>query len=148
MKSIWNGALSFGLVNIPVSIYSAIEEHHFDFDMLHKKDLSPIRYARICTLDGQEVPYNEIVKGYEYEKGSYLVIEDKDFHDAQTENTKTIDIQHFTSLDTIDPVFFDKTYYIEPEKKAGKAYALLLEGLKRSNQVAIAKYTFRNRQHI
>ncbi len=148
MKSIWSGSLSFGLVNIPVRVYPASEERSLEFDMLHKKDLSPIRYARICKLDGQEIPYNEIVKGFEYEKGEYVVINDEDFKTANARKTKTIDIQNFTFIDTIDPIFFEKPYFLEPDKKADKAYSLLREALGKSKKVAVAKYVFRNKEHI
>ncbi len=149
MRSIWNGALSFGLINIPVRVYPAAEEHALDFDMLHKKDLSPIRYARICKLDGKEVPYKDIIKGFEYEKGEYVIVDEKDFKAANAKKTSVIDIQHFTPLDAVDPIYFEKPYYLEPEKKGGgKAYQLLREALKKSKKSAIANYVFRNREHI
>src|ERR1051326_2095580 len=114
MRAIWSGALSFGLVNIPVKLYSATSGTELSFDMLHKKDLSPIRYARICRLDGKEVPYEDIVKGYEYRKGDYVVLTDEDFKKAAIEKTKAIEIQEFTKESEIDTLYFEKPYYLEP----------------------------------
>lgn len=148
MRAIWTGALSFGLVNIPVRLYSATEDHTLDFDMLHKKDLSPIRYARICRVDGKEIPYDQIVKGYEYEKGDYVVLTDEDFKRANVKKTKTIDIVDFAKEDDIETVYFEKPYYLEPEKGAFKAYALLREAIKKSKKVGIAKFVVRNREHL
>jgi len=148
MKSIWKGAIAFGLVNIPINVYPASEEHTLDFHMLHKKDLSPIRFARICKADNQEVPYSEIVKGFEYEKDEYVVIDDEDFKRADIKKTSRIEIQHFTDVDQIDPIYFEKPYFLEPDKKSSKAYHLLHEALVKSKKVAIANFVFRNREHI
>ena len=149
MRAIWTGALSFGLVNIPVRLYSASEERGgLDLDMLHKKDLSPIRYARICKADGKEVPWEDIVKGYEYEKGDYVILTDEDFKKANVKKTKTIDIVDFAKEGDIDPIYYEKPYYLEPEKGAFKAYALLREAIKRSKKVGVAKFVIRNREHI
>lgn len=148
MRAIWKGALSFGLVNIPVQVYVATEEHPLEFDMLHKKDLSPIRYARICKNEEKEVPYEDIVKGFEYEKGEYVVIDEADFALANARKTKTIDIQNFVLLDEVDPIYYERPYYLEPDKKAAKAYALLREALKKSKKIAIANFVFRNKEHI
>jgi DNA end-binding protein Ku len=116
--------------------------------MLHKKDHEPIRYARICREDGKEVPWDEIVKGYEYAKGDYVILTDEDFKKANARKTKTIDITEFTDEDEIDIRYFEKPYYLEPDKNAQKAYALLREALKRSKKVAIAKFVLRNREHL
>lgn len=148
MRPIWTGALSFGLVNIPVRLYSATEDHGLNFDMLHKKDLSPIRYARICKVDGKEIPYDDIVKGYQYEKGDYVVLTDEDFKKANIKKTKTIDIIDFSKEEDIDSVYFEKPYYLEPDKGAFKAYALLREAIKKSKKVGIAKFVLRNREHL
>ncbi len=148
MKSIWKGSIAFGLVNIPINVYPASEEHTLEFHMLHKKDLSPIRFARICKAENREVPYSEIVKGFEYEKDEYVVVEDEDFKRADAKKTSTIDIQHFTDIDQIDPIFYEKPYYLEPDKKSGKAYQLLHEALMQSGKIAIANFVFRNREHI
>lgn len=148
MKSIGSYSLSFGLVNIPVKVYSAAEEKALSFDMLHKKDLSPIRYARICKEDGEEVPYKDIVKGYEYEKGHYVVVEEEDFQAAGAKKRSTIEIRHFAYLDEIDPIYYEKPYYLEPDKRSGKAYQLLREALLQSKRVAVVDYVFRNRAHM
>jgi DNA end-binding protein Ku len=148
MKSIWKGSIAFGLVNIPINVYPASEEHTLEFHILHKKDLSPIRFARICKADNQEVPYSEIVKGFEYEKGEYVVIEDEDFKRADVKKTSTIEIQHFTDIDQIDPIYFEKPYFLEPDKKSAKAYMLLHEALMKSKKIAIANFVFRHREHI
>ncbi len=148
MRAIWTGALSFGLVNIPIRLYSATGGEKLDFDMLHKKDLSPIRYARICREDGKEVPYEDIVKGYEYQKGSYVVLTPEDFQKANVEKTKAIEIQEFVKEQEIDPMYFEKPYYLEPEKGSDKAYALLREALKKSKKIGIAKFVLRNREHL
>jgi DNA end-binding protein Ku len=149
MRAIWTGSLSFGLVNIPVKLYSGAESGPgIDLTMLHSKDLSPIRYAKICRQDGKEVPYEDIVKGYEYQKGDFVVLTDEDFEKANAKKTKTIDIVEFTDQDEIDIRYFEKPYYLEPTKGAEKPYALLREALAKSKKVAIAKFVLRNREHI
>ncbi|MBX4187042.1 MAG: Ku protein [Candidatus Doudnabacteria bacterium] len=148
MRAIWSGALSFGLVNIPIKLYSATSGKTLSFDMLHKKDLSPIRYARVCRVDGKEIPYEDIVKGYEYQKGDYVVLTDEDFKKANVKKTKAIEIQDFVKENEIDPIYFEKPYYLEPEKGAAKAYVLLREALKKSKKIGIAKFVLRNREHL
>jgi DNA end-binding protein Ku len=148
MRAIWSGSLSFGLVNIPVKLYSATGENRLNLDMLHKKDLSPIRYARICRADGKEVPWEDIVKGYEYRTGDYVVLTDEDFKKANVEKTKAIEIEQFTKESEIDTIYFEKPYYLEPEKGAEKAYALLRESLKKSKKIGIAKFVLRNRERL
>jgi DNA end-binding protein Ku len=148
MRAIWSGALSFGLVNIPVKLYSATAGMGLDLTMLHKKDISPIRYARICRADGKEIPYEDIVKGYEYQKGDYVILTDEDFKKASVEKTKAIEIESFVKESEIDPIYFEKPYYLEPEKGAQKAYALLRESLKKSKKIGLAKFVLRNREHL
>ncbi len=148
MRSIWSGALSFGLINIPVKLYSATSGTGLDLDMLHKQDLSPIKYARICRSDGKEIPYDDIVKGYEYQPGDYVILTDEDFEKANVRKTKTVDIQEFTEENQIDSIFFEKPYYLEPEKGSVKAYVLLREVLKKSKKVGVAKFVLRNREHL
>lgn len=148
MRAIWTGAISFGLVNIPVRLYSAVGSSSLNFDMLSKKDLSPIRYARMATSDGKEVAYKDIVKGYEIEKGKYIVIDKKDFDSAAPEKTKTIEIVDFVKEDEIDTIYFEKPYYLEPDKSAAKPYALLREALKQSKKVGVAKFVLRNRENL
>lgn len=148
MKAIWTGSLSFGLINIPIRVYPASEEHVLEFHMLHKKDLSPVRFARVCKDDGQEVAFSDIVKGYEYQKGEYVVVEDKDFKAANPKKTSSIEILQFTDLSSIEPLYYDKPYFLEPDKKAGKAYQLLNAALEHSQKVAIVNYVFRNKEHL
>lgn len=148
MRSIWSGSISFGLINIPVRLYSATEEHPISFDLLHKTDLSPIRYARICKDEEKEVPYKDIVKGYEYQKGQYVIVDEEDFKRADEHKVKTIEIIHFTNIEEIDFVYFERPYYLEPSKGADKAYVLLRETLKVSKKGAIVKFVFRNKEHL
>lgn len=148
MRSIWSGAVSFGLINVPVKLYSATEEHAISFDLLHKKDHSPIRYARICKADGKEVPYAEIVKGYEYEKGEYVVVEEEIFKQIDRKKTSTIEIVHFAKKEEIDSIYYERPYYLEPAKGADKSFALLRTVMAQSGKVGIVKYVFRNKEHI
>jgi DNA end-binding protein Ku len=148
MRAIWKGSISFSLVNIPIALYPATRREEIKFHLLRKSDLSPIKYRRVAEADNQEVPWEEIVKGYEYEKGQFVVIEEEDFKRADIEATQTVDILEFVPLEEIDPMFFDKPYYLEPEKKGAKAYALLREALKKSGKVGIAKVVLKTRQHL
>lgn len=148
MRSIWTGAISFGLVNIPVKLYSATQQKDIDLDMLAKKDLSPIRYARINKSTGEEVDYKDIVKGYEYEKGNYVVVTDDDFKKASPEKSKSIDIVDFVKEEEIDSIYFEKPYYLEPDKGAAKPYALLVKALEKANKVGIAQFMLRNRERL
>jgi DNA end-binding protein Ku len=148
MRSIWSGALNFGLINIPVKLYSAVEEKELRFHFLHKEDLSPIRFAKVCRSDGREVPFDDIVKGYEYQEGDYIVLTDEDFKQANPKKTKTIEIAEFVEEKDIDPIYFERPYFLEPDKNAEKPYALLREALKRSKKVGIAKYVIRNKEHL
>jgi DNA end-binding protein Ku len=144
----WSGAISFGLVNIPVKLYSAVGDNSLDFDMLSKKDHSPIKYMRVSTSDGKEVPYKDIVKGFQIEKGHYVVLDDKDFEKANAKKTKSIEILNFVLEEEIDSMYFDKPYYLEPDKTAAKPYALLREALRQSKKVGIATFVLRNREHV
>ena len=149
MRSIWSGTISFGLVNIPIKLQSAIQqESALNFDMLSKKDMAPIRYARIDTKTGKEVPWKEIVKGFEYTKGKYVVVEDKDFEKARPEKSKSIDIIQFVKEEEIDTILFEKPYYIIPDKGAGKSYRLLIKALEETGSVGIAEFMLRNRMHV
>lgn len=145
MRAIWSGSISFGLVNIPVKLFSGSESNSLDLDMLRKSDLCPIKYLRVCKRDNKEVPYEEIVKGYEYSDGEYIVLTDKDFENASLEKTHLIDIIDFVDEKEIDTRYFEKPYYLEPDKAGAKAYALLREALKRSGKVGVASYVLRNR---
>jgi len=148
MRAIWSGSISFGLVNIPVKLFSATQEQQLDFNMLSKKDLSPIRYARISTSTNKEIPWKDIVKGFEVKKGKYVVITDEDFQKASPEKSRTIDIVQFVLEKEIDPIFYDKPYYLIPDKGADKSYFLLLKALEQSKKVAVAEFMIRNRNHI
>lgn len=148
MRAIWSGSLSFGLVNIPIKLYSASVERGLDFDLLHDKDLSPIRFARVCRKEGVEVPYKDLVKGYEYQDGDYVVLHDEDFVKASVKKTKTIDIVDFVEESQIDPMYFEKPYYLEPDKTAAKAYSVLVAALKKSKKVGVAKFVIRSRENL
>ena len=129
MRAIWKGSISFGLVNIPIALYPATRKEELKFRLLRAKDLSPVNYKRVAEKDGKEVPWDEIVKGYEYEKGKYIVLKDEDFQRVDLEATQTVDIQDFVDQEEIDPMFFYKPYYLEPQKGGDKAYVLLRETL-------------------
>ena len=149
MRALWSGSISFGLVNIPVHLYSGVNPHQgIDLDMLHKDDHSPIRYARICRKDGEEVPWDDIVKGYEYQDGDYVVLTKTDLEKLDTEKTETIDIQHFVDEDEIDIRYFEHPYYLEPAKGGTKAYALLRQALETSGKLAFARFVMREREHL
>lgn len=148
MKSLWSGSISFGLVNIPIKLVSAVREQELDFDLLSKKDLAPIRYARISTSTGREIPYKDIVKGFEIAKGRYVVVTPEDFQKASPEKSKTINIVQFVKSEEIDPIFYDRSYFIEPNKGAAKAYSLLLKALEKTQTVGVAEFMLRTREHI
>lgn len=148
MRAIWSGSISFGLVNIPVKLVTAVKDHELDFDMLSKKDLSPIRYARIATSTGKEVEYKDIVKGFEYTKGRYVVVTTEDFQAASPEKSKAIDIVQFVKSEEINSIYYDKPYYLLPGKGAEKPYQLLLKALEKTKTVGIAEFMMRNRMHI
>jgi len=149
MRAIWKGAISFGLVNIPVGLYSATRPgNEIKFRMLRKSDLSPIKYKRVAETDGKEVPWEEIVKGYEYEKGDYVVLDEEDFKRVQITSNQTVDIRQFVNLEEIDPMFFDQPYFLAPEKGGAKAYVILREALRRANKVGIAKVVIKTREHL
>jgi DNA end-binding protein Ku len=147
-RAIWKGSISFGLVNIPIALYPATRQEELKFRLLRKRDLSPVNYKRVAEKDGREVPWDEIVKGYEYEKGKYVVLKDEDFQRVDLEATQTVDIQDFVEQEEIDPMFFYKPYYLEPQKGGDKAYALLRDALKDSNKVGVAKVVIKTRQYL
>ncbi len=149
MRPIWNGSISFGLINIPVRMYSGVNHREgIDLDMLHKADHSPIRFARICRKDGQEVPWNDIVKGYEYREGDYVVLSQKDLESLDVKRTQTIDIVQFVNESDIDLRYFEKPYYLEVVKGGDKAYALLRLALQKSGKVALTKFVLHEREHV
>jgi DNA end-binding protein Ku len=146
--AIWSGAINFGLVTIPVKLFTAVKTDDLSFNMLHKKDEGRIKYERVCSVDGKPVPWDEIVKGYEYEKGQYVLLTDEDFAKVNPEATQSVDIVEFVELDKISPMFFDKPYYLEPTKQGRHAYALLREALADSNRVAVARVVIRTKEYI
>ncbi len=148
MRSIWTGSISFGLINIPIHMYTASQEKELKFVLLHKKDFSEIRYARICKAEEKEVPWSEIVKGYEYEKGNFVVLTEEELNSANLKKTKTIEILNFTDEEEINSIYYVKPYFLQPDKNAEKAYSILCEALKQSKKVGLAKYVIRNREHI
>jgi len=148
MRPIWKGALSFGLVNIPVQLYSAVRAgEKVSFRLLHGTDQSPVRYERVCQKDGAVVPWDDIVKGYEYSKGKFVVLTDEDFKAAALESSKQIEILDFVASDEIDPRYFETPYYLLPTKGGEKPYALLREAIKNTGTVGIGKITMRSNSH-
>jgi DNA end-binding protein Ku len=148
MAAIWKGSLTFGLVNIPVELKTAVRADHISFRLLHKEDLSPVKYERVCQADGESVPWNEIVKGYEYDKGKFVVLTDEDFKAAAVEQSKTIDILDFVKEEEIDPRYFETPYYLVPAKGGEKPYALLREAIRQTGSVGIGKIIIRQTQHL
>ncbi len=150
MRPLWTGALTFGLVNIPVRLHSAVQaKERVSFRLLHKKDLSPIRYERVCQKEGEAVDWKDIVKGYEYGKGKFVVLTDEDFKAASIASSKTIEILDFVNADEIDPRYFETPYYVVPNKGGEKAYALLREAIRNTGSVGIGKVTMRtNAEHL
>jgi len=146
--AIWSGSINFGLVTIPVKLQTAIRTNDLRFNFLHKTDEGRIQNVRRCTLDGEEVAYTDLVRGYEYEKGRYVILTDEDFDRVNPEATQSVDILQFVDLTEINPMYFDKPYYLEPDKRGRHAYALLREALKESGKVGIAKVVIRSREHI
>jgi DNA end-binding protein Ku len=148
MAAIWKGSITFGLVNIPVELRSAVRTDNISFRMLHEDDLSPIKYERVCAADGEPVPWGEIVKGYEYTKGKYVVMSDEDFKAAALETSKVIDIIDFVKEDEVDPRFFETPYFLLPTKGGEKAYALLREAIRKTGSIGIGKIIMRQTQHL
>jgi DNA end-binding protein Ku len=146
MRSIWSGAISFGLIYIPIRLYTASDEQELDFDMLRKGDMCPIRYVRVCERTGEEVEWEDIVKGYEYRKGDYVIVTDEDFARAAPKKTKTIEIVAFVKQEEVDTKLLEKPYYLEPAKGAERAYALLRQALRKTDKVAIARFVLRTRE--
>src|SRR6201988_5419988 len=148
MRALWKGAISFGLVTIPVSLYPATKREELKFRLLRKSDQSPVNYKRVAEADGKEVPGDQIVKGYEYEKGKFVILRDEDFARVDVEATQTVDILNFVALDEVDPLLFYKPYYHEAGKGGDKAYVLLRDALVESGKIAIARVVIRTRQHL
>ena len=147
-RAVWKGSINFGLVNIPVGLYTAESSNELDFDLLDRRDFSPVRYRRVNDKTGREVPWDQIVKGYQHEKGEYVALTEQEFVNANVEATQSIDIMEFVDAAEISPVYFDKPYYLEPLKAGRRAYALLREVMKKTGKIAIAKVVIRTRQHL
>ena len=148
MRALWKGAITFGLVTIPVSLFPATRREELKFRQLRASDQSPVNYKRVAEADGKEVPWDQIVKGYEYEKGKFVIIKDEDFARVDVEATQTVDIMNFVSIDDVDPLLFYKPYFLEASKGGEKAYVLLRDALIETGKIAIAKVVIRTRQHL
>jgi len=148
MKALWKGGITFGLVNIPVRLFSGSVTHRIDLDMIRKKDQCAIEYVRVCKKDGKEVPWDEIAKGYRKENGDYIILDKDDFAKAMPEKTQTIEIFEFVLEDEIPAQYLEKPYIVEPEKSAAKTYALLRAALKKSGKVGLAKFVLRSAEHL
>lgn len=147
-RPLWKGAISFGLVSIPVELHTAVRDHRPRFRMLHARDKSPVRFERVCIRDGRPVAWEDLVKGYEIEKGHFVVLTRDDFKAAALEKTQTVEILDFVKADEIDDRFFEVPYYLTPGKGGDRAYALLREALKDSGRVGIARFVLRDKQHL
>ena len=147
-RAMWKGSLAFGLVNIPIELYSATRDHRPKFRLLHAKDEAPVRYERVCQTEGKPVAWEDLVKGYEYEKGQFVVLTKEDFKTAAVEKTKTIDILDFVDPATVDERYFETPYYLQPGKGADRAYALLREAIRDSGKLGVAKIILRDAQHL
>src|SRR5947199_2548890 len=148
MRSIWKGAISFGLVSIPVKLYSATEERDVSFHQVHRDDGGRIRYKRVCQLDGEEIPYSDIAKGYELPSGEVVVLTDDDFADLPLTTSRSIDVLEFVPLEQVDPIYFAKSYYLEPDGAGATPYVLLREALEKSGRVALVKIALRQRESL
>ena len=148
MRSIWKGAISFGLVTIPVKLYSATQARDVTFHQVHAEDGGRIKYKRTCAIDGEEVPYSDIAKGYELPSGQTVVLTDDDFADLPLTSSKTIDVLEFVEQSEVDPIYFEKSYYLEPEKTGVRPYVLLREALEQSGRVAVVKVALRSREAL
>jgi DNA end-binding protein Ku len=148
MRSIWKGAISFGLVTIPVKLYSATEQRDVSFHQVHRKDGGRINYKRVCTIDGEEVPYSDIAKGYELPSGEMVILTDEDFAELPLSSSRRIDVLQFVEQEEVDPIYFAKSYYLEPDQQGAKPYVLLRDALENSGQVAIVKVALRQRESL
>lgn len=148
MRALWSGMISFGLVNIPVKLYVAAESRPFQLSYLRKDDLCPIQYKRVCRITGEEVPFQQLVKGYEYRKGDYVVLDEQDFKKADIKKTYTIEIDVFVDEKEVDVKYIEKPYYLEPEKKSHKTYALFREAMLKSKKVGIGRFVLKDREHL
>jgi DNA end-binding protein Ku len=148
MRSVWRGAISFGLVTIAVRLYTAVEEHDFRFNQVHREDGGRIKYKRVCSVCGEEVEYSDITKGYELDDGRMVIMENEDFEKLPVKTDKSIDVLEFVPVEEIDPIFFQKTYYLEPDKAAARPYVLLRDALVKTGQLAVVKITIRQKETL
>ena len=148
MRPLWKGAITFGLISIPVRLYSAVEDKSVKFHLLHDEDKGRIKYQRICAKCGREVGWDEIVRGYEFSKDHYVTFTDEELENLEVDSIKAIDVQGFVPLEQIDPIYFNKTYYVAPEAAGLKAYRLLADALEAEGQVGVSKVAFRDREHL
>src|SRR5438309_1987156 len=148
MRSIWKGAISFGLVTIPVKLYSATEQRDVSFHQVHREDGGRVKFKRVCSVDGEEVPYADVAKGYELPTGDMVVLTDEDFADLPLTTSRRIDVLQFVPADQVDPILFNKSYYLEPDAAGAKPYVLLRDALERSGKVAIVKIALRQRESL
>jgi DNA end-binding protein Ku len=148
VRAIWKGAVSFGLVSIPVKLYTATEERDVSFHQVHREDGGRIRYKRVCQLDGEEVAYADIAKGFELPSGETVVITDEDLADLPLTTSRVVDVLSFVPMEQVDPIYFAKTYYLEPEKTATKPYVLLRDALEKADSVALVKVAIRTRESL
>jgi DNA end-binding protein Ku len=147
-RALWTGAISFGLVNVPVRMYGAVSAHDLHFHYVHEKDSSRIGYEKVCKKEGKPVADDEIVKAFEYRKGEYVFMADEDFEAAQSEGYRTIEIRDFVPYEQIDPIYFDKTYYLGPDEGGDKVYSLLRAAMEDAGLAALVKYVFHDRQYL
>src|SRR5437588_935954 len=147
-RALWKGSITFGLVNIPIELHTAVRDHRPHFRMLHATDKSPVRFERVCIRDGHPVAWEDLVKGFEYEKGRFVVMTKEDFQAAAVEKTRTVDIIDFVKAEEIDDRFFETPYYLVPAKGGERAYALLREAIRDSGRIGIAKFILRDAQHL
>jgi len=147
-RAIWSGSVSFGLVNVPVKLFSAVSQKEVRFNQLHDADGGRIRLHRFCEVEEKEVPFEHIVKGYEVGPGRYVTLTDEELDAADPKASRSIEIQEFVALDEIDPIYYDRTYYLAPDRGAGKAYALLLETMRRTKKVALGRVVLRTKQSL
>jgi DNA end-binding protein Ku len=147
-RALWTGTISFGLVSVPVRMYSAVQEQDLRFHFVHEKDGSRIGYEKICKAEEKPVPDDEIVKAYEFSKGEYVFMEDEDFEAAKAEGLRTIDIEDFVAYEEIDPIYFEKTYYLGPQEGSEKVYALLAKAMDESGLAGVARYVMRDRENL
>jgi DNA end-binding protein Ku len=147
-RAIWSGSISFGLLNVPVKLYSAVSKQTVRFRELRENDGARIKHKRVAEADGKEVPYEKIVKGYEYAPDQYVVLSRDELSELDPKRTRAIEIQDFVDLDDIDPIYFEQPYYLGPDKGAARAYALLVQAMKESRKVAIARFVLRNKEHL